>query len=106
MEPLARHLGPEVPGEQLIWQDPLPQPVPTPLDRDAVTELKPPVLDAGHRTEVALTPGRVDAPQEHTDVNGFAPPWSPWPTGSATAPARTAPLLPSTASSTSPISWT
>ncbi|MBO1335715.1 catalase/peroxidase HPI [Streptomyces sp. VRA16 Mangrove soil] len=166
MGPIARYLGPEVPDEQLIWQDPLPEPEHAPLDPGSVDQLKSRVLDsgltvadlvwvawasastfrgsdkrggangarirlepqngwsvnepfrlstvltrledvrtafnaarpegqgvsmadlivlagtaavekaatdAGHQVEVAFTPGRVDATQEHTDVDGFAP---------------------------------
>ncbi|MGW3090107.1 catalase/peroxidase HPI [Streptomyces sp. NPDC001108] len=166
MGPVTRYLGPEVPAEQLIWQDPLPEPTHAPLDRADVDLLKSRVLDAGltiadlvwvawasastfrrsdkrggangarirlepqsgwdvnepyrlstilsrledvraafnasrpegrgvsmadlivlagtaaveraaadagHRLDVAFTPGRVDAAQEHTDVDGFAP---------------------------------
>ncbi|SDH23132.1 catalase/peroxidase HPI [Roseospirillum parvum] len=47
MGPRARYLGPEVPEEELIWQDPLP-PVDHPLiDSGDVAELKAKVLDSG-----------------------------------------------------------
>jgi catalase (peroxidase I) len=51
--PKARYLGPEVPKEDLLWQDPLPR-------------------AAGIAVEVPFTPGRVDAAQEQTDVESFA----------------------------------
>ncbi|MFJ3789676.1 catalase/peroxidase HPI [Kitasatospora sp. NPDC090091] len=47
MGPVVRYLGPEVPTEQLLWQDPLP-PVTHPLvDAADVTALKARVLDSG-----------------------------------------------------------
>ncbi|MCA9512490.1 MAG: catalase/peroxidase HPI [Myxococcales bacterium] len=47
MGPRSRYLGPEVPAEELIWQDPLPA-VDHPLvDADAVAELKRRVLASG-----------------------------------------------------------
>ncbi len=47
MGPRARYLGPEVPAEELIWQDPLPA-VDHPLvDAQDLTTLKKRVIDAG-----------------------------------------------------------
>jgi catalase-peroxidase len=47
MGPLARYLGPEVPSEELLWQDPIPA-VDHPLvEADDVTALKAKVLDSG-----------------------------------------------------------
>ncbi|MEQ9289344.1 MAG: catalase/peroxidase HPI [Cyclobacteriaceae bacterium] len=47
MGPLARYLGPEVPAEQLIWQDPIPA-VDHELINDAdVTALKGKILESG-----------------------------------------------------------
>lgn len=47
MGPLARYLGPEVPKEELIWQDPIP-PVDHPLvDAKDITALKAKVLASG-----------------------------------------------------------
>ncbi len=47
MGPKSRYLGPEVPQEALIWQDPVP-PVDHPLiDTDDITQLKRAVLDSG-----------------------------------------------------------
>ena len=45
MGPKVRYLGPEVPSEDLIWQDPVPRGT-TPSDQ-AVTEFKRKVLDSG-----------------------------------------------------------
>jgi catalase-peroxidase len=47
MGPIARYLGPEVPAEQLIWQDPLPQAEGEPIDATDVAELKRRVLASG-----------------------------------------------------------
>jgi catalase-peroxidase len=47
MGPRARYLGPEVPGEELIWQDPVP-PVAQPLvDGKDIAELKGKILASG-----------------------------------------------------------
>ncbi len=47
MGPISRYLGPEVPVEQLIWQDPIPA-VDHPLvDDDDITALKRAILGAG-----------------------------------------------------------
>jgi len=47
MGPLSRYLGPEMPGEELLWQDPIP-PVDHALVNDAdATELKAKVLASG-----------------------------------------------------------
>ena len=40
MGPRSRYLGPEVPTEELIWQDPVPQSNSNPLDKDAIKALK------------------------------------------------------------------
>ncbi|MCK0552351.1 catalase/peroxidase HPI [Pantoea ananatis] len=46
MGPKARYIGPEVPKEDLLWQDPLPQPThqPTPVD---ISELKAKIAASG-----------------------------------------------------------
>ncbi|WP_110649910.1 catalase/peroxidase HPI [Salinicola peritrichatus] len=46
MGPKARYFGPEVPQEDLIWQDPLPAPVHAPSAAD-VAELKAQIADSG-----------------------------------------------------------
>ncbi|RAM61913.1 hydroperoxidase [Herbaspirillum rubrisubalbicans] len=45
--PRSRYLGPEVPAEELIWQDPLPQAQGAPIDAADVTALKAKVLASG-----------------------------------------------------------
>ncbi|MBW8486474.1 catalase/peroxidase HPI [Actinomadura parmotrematis] len=47
MGPVARYLGPEVPAETLIWQDPLPAPAAVTLDAAGVADLKERVLATG-----------------------------------------------------------
>ena len=47
MGPKARYLGPEVPAEDLAWQDPLPKATGTPLDAADIAALKATILDSG-----------------------------------------------------------
>jgi catalase-peroxidase len=47
MGPRARYLGPEVPAEVLIWQDPLPAPSHPPIGEAQIAELKRRVLASG-----------------------------------------------------------
>ena len=47
MGPKTRYLGPEVPGEELIWQDPVPEAGPELVDPDDVEDLKMKVLASG-----------------------------------------------------------
>ncbi|NKC14719.1 MAG: catalase/peroxidase HPI [Gammaproteobacteria bacterium] len=47
MGPRARYLGPEVPAEDLIWQDPIPVPAYQPIDDDDAANLKAQILTAG-----------------------------------------------------------
>lgn len=47
MGPLSRYLGPEVPAEELIWQDPIPAVDHDLIDDNDVTALKARVLDSG-----------------------------------------------------------
>ena len=47
MGPVTRYLGPEVPAEELLWQDPVPAPTGTGLDGTQVADLKARVLDSG-----------------------------------------------------------
>ena len=46
MGPKARYLGPEVPAEDLVWQDPLPRPMHTPTAAD-IAEAKAKIAAAG-----------------------------------------------------------
>ena len=47
MGPKARYLGPEVPAEDLIWQDPIPAPVHPPLGEADVAPLKDRIAASG-----------------------------------------------------------
>jgi len=47
MGPIQRYLGPEVPSEELIWQDPVPEATYDAIDDADVAALKQRVLDAG-----------------------------------------------------------
>jgi catalase-peroxidase len=47
MGPIARYLGPEVPSESLIWQDPLPAVDHELVDADDIAALKRQLLDSG-----------------------------------------------------------
>ena len=47
MGPRARYLGPEVPDEVLIWQDPVPAPSGEPIGADEIATLKERILASG-----------------------------------------------------------
>ena len=47
MGPKARYLGPEVPSEDLIWQDPIPEADHPLVDENDISDLKQKVLDSG-----------------------------------------------------------
>jgi catalase-peroxidase len=47
MGPKSRYLGPEVPEEDLIWQDPIPAVNHTLIDKKDIADLKSKVLDSG-----------------------------------------------------------
>ena len=47
MGPVSRYLGPEVPGEQLLWQDPVPAVDHELIDAQDVAALKSRILDSG-----------------------------------------------------------
>jgi len=47
MGPLARYLGPEMPDEELLWQDPLPKAEPSSLDDQDIATLKSKILASG-----------------------------------------------------------
>ena len=47
MGPKARYLGPEVPAEDLIWQDPLPKASHASIDAGDIAALKANILDSG-----------------------------------------------------------
>ena len=47
MGPRSRYLGPEVPSEELIWQDPVPEATGTPIDVQDISGLKDKILASG-----------------------------------------------------------
>lgn len=47
MGPLSRYLGPEVPSEELIWQDPVPRVDHELIDRDDIAELENKIFKSG-----------------------------------------------------------
>lgn len=47
MGPVARYLGPEVPQEELVWQDPLPQPEGESVTAEDVAALKQRIVETG-----------------------------------------------------------
>ncbi len=47
MGPRSRYLGPEVPAEELIWQDPVPAVDHTLIDEKDIADLKAKILDSG-----------------------------------------------------------
>lgn len=47
MGPISRYLGPEVPSEELIWQDPVPSVDFEVIDQDDIATLKTTLLDSG-----------------------------------------------------------
>jgi len=47
MGPIARYLGPLVPQEQLIWQDPIPAAIHTPIGEKDIAQLKTAILASG-----------------------------------------------------------
>ena len=73
MGPKCRYLGPEVPAEELIWQDPVPA-VDHELVNDAdVAELKAALLDCGLTIErLVLTAWASASTYRYTDMRGGA----------------------------------
>jgi catalase-peroxidase len=47
MGPIDRYLGPEVPAEELIWQDPITKPEGEPIGAEEIAALKQRILDSG-----------------------------------------------------------
>jgi len=55
MGPIARYLGPEVPKEQLIWQDPIPAVTHKLIEDKDIASLKAKILDSGLSVSVLVS---------------------------------------------------
>lgn len=60
MGPKARYIGPEVPKEDLIWQDPLPQPLYQPTQEDIIN-LKAAIAASGLSISEMVSVARASA---------------------------------------------
>jgi len=73
MGPKERYLGPEVPDEDLLWQDPLPDVDHTLVDEDDVAELKETILDSGLSvSELVETAWASASTYRNSDMRGGA----------------------------------
>jgi catalase-peroxidase len=71
--PRARYLGPEVPAEDLVWQDPLPRAQGAPINQADATELKAKILASGLSVpELVRTAWSSAATFRGTDMRGGA----------------------------------
>ncbi len=61
MGPIARYLGPEVPKEELIWQDPIPAVTHKLIDDKDIASLKAKILDSGLSVSVLVSTGWASA---------------------------------------------
>jgi catalase-peroxidase len=73
MGPRSRYLGPEVPAEELIWQDPVPAVDHKPIDAKDIADLKRKILSSGHSiSEVVATAWASAATFRGSDKRGGA----------------------------------
>ncbi|NBB92809.1 MAG: catalase/peroxidase HPI [Gammaproteobacteria bacterium] len=73
MGPIDRYLGPEVPEEELIWQDPVPKVDHELIDESDIAELKGKLLDSGLSvSELAFLAWASASTFRHTDKRGGA----------------------------------
>ncbi|KUI54974.1 Catalase-peroxidase 2 [Cytospora mali] len=73
MGPVTRYLGPEVPAERLIWQDPLPESNGTTLTDSDISTLKQQILDSGVSTSALIsTAWAAASTYRRTDKRGGA----------------------------------
>src|SRR5262249_20778864 len=61
MGPRARYLGPEVPAEELIWQDPIPAVHHTLIDETDITSLNSGILSSGLSVSQLVSTAWADA---------------------------------------------
>lgn len=73
MGPVSRYLGPEVPAEKLIWQDPLPESNGSALTDSDISTLKQQILDSGISTSALIsTAWAAASTYRRTDKRGGA----------------------------------
>jgi len=73
MGPITRYLGPEVPKEELLWQDPVPEVKHTLVNAGDVAALKKKVLECGvEQHDLVLTAWAAAACYRHSDKRGGA----------------------------------
>ncbi|MEM6397402.1 MAG: catalase/peroxidase HPI [Bacteroidota bacterium] len=73
MGPKVRYHGPEVPEEELVWQDPLPQAPNTFLDSEDISKLKQEILNSGLSVSDLVSVAWSSASTfRHTDMRGGA----------------------------------
>ncbi|MFG3102136.1 catalase/peroxidase HPI [Streptomyces sp. NPDC048182] len=71
--PKSLYLGPEVPEETLLWQDPLPERAGAPIDASDVAALKAKLLDSGLTVSQLVTTAWASASTfRHSDKRGGA----------------------------------
>lgn len=72
MGPVARYLGPEVPSEELLWQDPIPAPSQVPSD-ETVAAVKQAIADSGLTvSQLVSTAWAAASSYRHSDKRGGA----------------------------------
>jgi len=73
MGPIDRYVGPEVPDEQLLWQDPIPAFDHDLIDADAISDLKQRILTTGLSvSELVSTAWASASTYRHSDKRGGA----------------------------------
>jgi catalase-peroxidase len=73
MGPPSRFLGPEVPDEEMLWQDPLPDADHDPIDDAAISDLKQELLDSElSRSQLVKTAWASAASYRDSDKRGGA----------------------------------
>jgi len=73
MGPIQRYLGPEVPSETLIWQDPIPAPTGDLIDAGDIASLKAKILESGLSiSELVVTAWASASTFRGTDMRGGA----------------------------------
>ena len=77
MGPRARFVGPEVPAEELIWQDPLPTADYAPIDEADVATLKDRLLACGLSGARLVTTAWASAPPRSAAPTSAAAPTAP-----------------------------